>query len=303
LSVCIVCISFQVTALHNIVLPPVSSKVLKYVLMTTSSFWREALGRPGFKPLRLSMLFQGSRPLYSSGDSVVSVERGDVLWGEACAAVDCSNTVKVLECLPDGHYDTPYGKILVEPLEARVEDVRRLSLGTITGVLRVRFLTPTIITNRVLLPGEAPAPPMHRLLPAPGLVVAAAFRLWNRVAPPEQRVYFRDGWDLDAAKLARIADIFMAELDYSIKPVTVVIGRDDRGRLRRARGYTGWIVYRVASKKLAKYLDKFLALANRLGIGRSRAIGLGTVRAEWIPPKTDNQSPLNTKNRDTNTHT
>jgi len=300
LSVCIVCISFQVTALHNMVLPPVSSKVLKHVLIVASSFWREMLGKPGFKPLRLSMLFQGSKPLYSSGDSVVSVEKGSVLWGEACVAVDCSNTVEALECLPDGYYDTPYGRVLVEPLEARVEDIRELSLGNTTGVVKVRFVTPTIITNRVLLPGEAPAPPMHRLLPAPGLVVAAAFRLWNRIAPPEQRVYFRDGWDLDAAKLARIADIFMAELDYSIRPATAVIGRDEKGRLRKARGYTGWIVYRVASRRLAKLLNKMLALANRLGIGRSRAIGLGTVKAEWtplknpIPKQAQNRTPTNT---------
>ena len=100
--------------------------------------------------------------------------------------------------------------------------------------------------------------------------------------------------------MTRVADIFVVELDYSVGPTIAVIGRDERGRLRKACGYTGWIVYRVASRRLAKLLNKMLALANRLGIGRSRAIGLGTVKAEWtplknpIPKQAQNRTPTNT---------
>jgi len=40
----------------------------------------------------------------------------------------------------------------------------------------------------------------------------------------------------------------------------------------------GWVVYRVAGPRLARLLDRLLVLANALGLGRSRGIGLGDTR-------------------------
>ena len=77
----------------------------------------------------------------------------------------------------------------------------------------------------------------------------------------------------------------MGELDYNVKSETVVIGRSSSGKIRRSRGWVGWVVYRVASRRLALLLDRLFGLVNYLGLGRSRGIGLGDVLFEWITDK------------------
>ncbi len=286
-NVYLVTLRIRLTPLQDLVLPPLPSKLVKAVILAHGGPLARLLARRGFKPLRIAMPRLNGKPLYQTTDrrDLLMARKGEAMETSITAALPEEEAAELAWNPPDGVYETPYSgaKVQVETLEASMETIDSISLGGPGRTLRLDFQTTTLLTNRVLLPGEAPAPRMHRLYPSPGLLAAYTLRLWNRVSP--RKIYIIDGWSQDAAMLARIAEVYMAELDHQIKPETVVIGRDSRGRLRTARGFRGWILYRVASKKLAKILDKTIALATRLGIGRSRALGLGELQAQWTNQK------------------
>lgn len=78
--------------------------------------------------------------------------------------------------------------------------------------------------------------------------------------------------------LGRITDVVIYEVDYSLRASSVVIGKDASGNLRKSRGFMGWVIYRsCAPRKLQFIVGKLLALANIMGLGRSRGVGLGHV--------------------------
>ncbi len=301
-----VVVSIVLRPVGDVVLPPVSSKVLKWILEFRGGVLGGLAGsRGGYKPLFISMLYRGGRPLYSTGSGVVGVRGGEVLWGRVGVVVGDPGRVldEVFEL--GGTYSTPYGRFSLEVYEASVEPVSSLGLGEPTGYLRIFARTPVVLSNKILVPGDPDAakriPQLHRLTPSPGLIAAYLLRLWNRVAGPGLAFYWRDGWNHDAAMVARAAEVYMAEVDYNVRPETVIIGKTSDGRLRRTRGWKGWIVYHVAGKRLARFLDKTLALATRIGLGRSRGIGLGDIYAEWVQPKkqTPGQDQEKTQNQTT----
>ena len=76
----------------------------------------------------------------------------------------------------------------------------------------------------------------------------------------------------------------VAEADYNIRPTTALYGRDENGRPKKPRGVTGYVIYRILNPRIAPLLDKTLALASRLGLGRSRSIGFGEIQVK--PTKT-----------------
>jgi hypothetical protein len=283
----------EVVPLQDAVLPPLSSKVLKFVLERRGGVLGElAASRAGYKPLFVSMLYRGSRPLYSRGEEPVHVRSGEVL-GARLGLVGEPRLVDELLSL-EGVWETPYGRFRLGVVEVSVESLEGLKLpspaGEPTGVLRVEARTPVVLASKVLASGDPEAlrrfPQLYKLVPSPGAIAAYALRLWNRVAGESLAIYWKDGWNRDAAVVARAAEVLAAELDYSVRPETVVVGRSrPGGRLRLARGWRGWVVYRVASRRLARLLDRVLALANYVGLGRSRGIGLGDVSAEWRPLK------------------
>ncbi len=275
------CLRLRIVALDPIVLPPATSKLAKSILVQASPSWRTLLETPGPRRARVSMLHAGDKPLYQRHPQhqPLTAPPGAAYTVEACAVAPPETIARLAEETPEGVHETPYNnaRVHVEPLEATIEDLDRLTLGAPTAKLRVEFRTPVIISNRLLctprLCKQGRPPRMHRLLPTPGLLAAALHQLWEKTTgqpPPCTRT-----------QVARVAELYMAELDYNLKPETVVIGRDDRGNLRLARGYRGWTIYRVTSRRLATLLDRWLALATRLGLGRSRGIGLGETRAQW----------------------
>ena len=69
----------------------------------------------------------------------------------------------------------------------------------------------------------------------------------------------------------------LVEVDYSVKPETVIYGKTGDGRLKLVRGFTGWIIYELIYPKLKPIYSKLLALARYMGVGRSRSIGFGQV--------------------------
>ena len=71
------------------------------------------------------------------------------------------------------------------------------------------------------------------------------------------------------------AEFLVAEEDYRIQPTTAVYSGGEKPRL--ARGVTGRITMRILEKRMAETLPRLLALAQALGLGRSRSIGFGEV--------------------------
>ncbi len=288
----VACLRLRVTPLRDMVLPPASSKVLKDVLLTRGGLLAKLLQGSGFRRISVSMLYRGRRPLYStkSMSKPLSVREGEPLQARICI-VGCFEEVQ--EFMWDqvsGRFETNYGPVAIEPLEAEVTSETGLSLGGATGLVKIVFRTPAILSNKILLclNPEKRIPLMHRLLPSPGLLLAYLVKEWNNLM--DEKIYVRGGQS-DPCIIARAAEVYMAEVDYDLKPVTVVVGRDPKGRLRTPRAVVGWVVYRVVSRKLASILDKTLALASRIGVGRSRAIGYGELEAYWLKPQSAKPSP------------
>ncbi len=292
-------VALSVLPLRDAVLPPLSSKVVKYVIERWGPRCLAELlsrGPGGRKPVFVSMLYRADgRPLYSRWGAAgpLAVAAGEPLRARVAAALPPECADELVEGAPSGRFDTPYGAFEVEPAGAEVVALREPleGLGEPTGVLRLAARTPVVLTSKVLWGGDPQlarrVPRLHRLLPSPDVVVAAALRLWNEVVPPELRFYWRDGGNADVHMVASAAAVYMAELDYDVRPETVVVGRAG-GRLRLARGWRGWVVYRVAGRRLARLLTRVLWLATVLGLGRSRGVGLGDVEASWLP-----RAPLN----------
>ena len=290
----VVSIRLTVTPEHDTILPPLSSKVLKYVAEEAEGLLAQlSRSRASYKPLFVSMLYRDGKPLYSRHNKntrPLHARKGEELTARISFVADRLESLDAAASI-EGRWETPYGTFHVEVAEVAVEALEKLSISTSpgapTGVLGIRARTPVLITSKILVVDpeySKKIPQAYRTMPTPGLIAAYSLKLWNRIAGGDNMIYFRDGWNRDASMVARAAEVYMAELDYKVTPETIVIGRDGNGKLRLARGWTGWIVYRVYGKRLAKLLDKTLALATRLGLGKSRGIGLGDIQAQW---KTD----------------
>lgn len=280
------CGRYTAMVLRDCVLPPLSSKVVKYVVESSgSSLGRFLSASKPFKPISVSMLFLGGRPLYSrvssGGYDPITVPGGSVVGFRISVVSEHSSISPEDFRSVEGSWNTPYGSFEVSLREVEVVDVSRLSLG-LGRLFRVGFVTPTIMTNKYMLPPtlkgkSGGVPERHRLVPQPSYLFSYALRLWNAVVTPEERIPNQSAGDWEAYKLGRVSDVALVELDYSIRPTTVIIGRNGSGRLRTARGFTGWVVYECLSRRLLEVYGRLLALACYLGLGRSRGVGLGMV--------------------------
>ncbi len=281
----LVALRLALEPLADAVLPPVTSKVVKYIVLEAGpeSLRAPVEKHPGAaKPAFISMLYRGARPLYQQWSSrkppaPLTARRGEQL--EARIAVLATSLDAALEAAAlEGTHETPYGRYRVSILTAEARPLPSLAPETPKPVLAVRARTPVIISARVIQPKPTRrAAPGHRLLPTPATLVAQLVKQWNTLTPPS--LHIPGG---HAAHGLR-AELAMTELDYRLEPETVLIGKTSAGAPRLARGWRGWILYRVWSKRLAETLAKPAALANALGLGRSRGIGLGDVEIQWRP--------------------
>ncbi len=272
---------YRIECISDVILPPLTSKVLKYIIEKYGPDILKELTsqRRAFKPIQISPLFIRDKPLYSRGEPIPPIARGTVLnaW---ISLVSNSLDPSILDI--SGTYNTPYGVIDVSLVEVEVVDVCKLSLD-IDKYFKIEFLTPTVLTAKHMIPPPLKTrsralPERHRLIPQPSFMFSYLLKFWNAIAKPEERIPSAAASNWEAYKLGRLADVTLVEVDYNIRPETVVVGRDSSGKLRRARGFVGWVIYEVLAKKLRDVYAKLLTLANYLGIGRSRGIGLGIVR-------------------------
>ena len=274
----------QVQPLRTSVGPPVSSKVLKYCF--EGVLRRRVFG--SFTSISISMLFDGGRPLYSRGEEPVVLEGGRRYWGRVTAVDEVPWLVDAIGSTlgPEFRCSGPYGDFVVSVPEVEVVHFSSLRVE-LPEVFKLVFLTPTVLTSKLMAPPNLAdrVRPMHKLIPQPSLIFSHLLRMWNSFAPPELRIGKPSEWA--PYLLGRQADVTLVELDYRVRPETVIIGRDSSGKLRKARGFRGWVVYRsTAPRKLQEIYSKLLALAQLTGIGRSRGIGLGQVALENLGPKT-----------------
>ncbi len=285
---------FVVVPLSDVVLPPLSSKVLKYVVEVRGGFLGglSRSARP-FKPLQITPLFLDGRPLISFrvGGPPIYVRGGTQLYGRVSAVVGDCGVIDEFTSL-SGVFETPYGRFRVDVGGVEVVKVSSLTLG-LSKRFAVEFVTPTIITCKHMLPTSLRHKARklaegHRLIPQPSFIFSYLLKLWNSVVEPKERIPNESAGDLEAYKLGRLADVTVVEVDYRLRPVTVLIGRDSKGRLRTTRAFKGWVTYECLTNKLLNTYDKLLALATHLGVGRSRGIGFGVLRAK---PLNTTQTP------------
>ena len=277
---------FIIVPLSDVILPPLSSKIVKFIVETRGGKI-SVLSKSSmpFKPLSISPLFLNDRPLISynvSGSPLTAVGGTPLIAYLSLISTEYS-LIDELSSL-EGVYDTPYGKFRINIDSLDIIEVKDLSLG-LSKFFRIDFITPTILTSKYMLPPTLKhksrlLPERYRLIPQPSLIFSYLLRLWNSVVSPEERIPNPEADDWQAYKLGRLSDIILVEIDYRLSPTSVVIGKDEKGNLRVAKGFRGWVSYECISNKLLKIYDKLLALATYLGVGRSRGIGLGLVRVK-----------------------
>jgi len=266
--------------------PPVSSKILKYCF--SNYLRRKVVG--SLTNLSISMLFNDSKPLYSSGDNPVVLEAGRRYVGRISAIDEDTWLLDTFSSLgPDFRCSGSYGDLAISVEEVEVVPMSSLKLD-LPEVFKIVFRTPTILSSKLMCPPTLAdkVKPMHKLIPQASLIFSHLLRTWNTFAPPELKIGKQSEWA--PYLLGRQADITLVEIDYNIKPETVVIGRDSQGKLREVRGFRGWVIYRsTAPRKLHEIYSKLLALAQLVGVGRSRGIGLGHVTIETPTHNTPTQ--------------
>lgn len=274
---------YVVVPARDVVLPPITSKVVKYVIESSNSCLRGFTGVVGsFKPISMSMLSLNDRPLYSTIDrrEPISVTAGTPLSFRLSIASRNSLSLDYFKSI-EGFWRTPYGDFELVLNELEVIKLSYLGMD-LSKFFKISFTTPAIITAKYMVPPTLRArsrelPERHRLMPQPSFIFSYLLRLWNSIAAPEERIPNQSAGDWEAYKLGRLADVTLAEVNYSVRPITAIVGQDSKGRLRRARGFIGWVIYESLSKKLHPIYGKLLALGTYLGIGRSRGIGFGQI--------------------------
>ena len=260
--------------------PPVSSKVLKYCF---EGVLRRRI-YSSFTNISISMLFDGGRPLYSRGEEPVVLEEGRRYRGRVVAVDEVPWLVDAVSSAlgPEFRCSGPYGDFIVSIPEVEVTHFGSLRVE-LPEVFKLVFQTPTVLTSKLMVPPTLAGrvKPMYKLIPQPSFIFSHLLRMWNSFAPPELRLGKPSEWA--PYLLGRQADVTLVELDYRVRPETVVVGKDSSGRLRKARGFRGWVVYRsVAPKRLHEIYSRLLALGQLVGVGRSRGIGLGQVAVGYV---------------------
>jgi len=275
----------RVIPLKDFIAPPVTSKLFKSCLSLCSE-GRKLVG--GFSPSFLSMLFFDGRPLYSVPNRPPIVLRGGSTYlGRVSLVVEDLSFADVLNSQAEVKCSNAYGDYVVLIDEVEVLDFSALRLD-LSRVFKITFLTPTILTAKHMMPPplrdkSKSLPEMNKLIPQPSHIFSYLLKLWNALAPPNHRIPNESPNIWTAYKLGRLADVTLVEINYNIRPETVIIGRNTNGKLREARGFKGWVIYKsIAPKKLHETYAKLLALGEKLGIGRSRGIGLGQIKTENI---------------------
>lgn len=257
--------------------PPLTSKLLKYCV--ESRMPRRVFNSHG--NVTYAQLSNGVRPLYSVGDSLIILRRGFRYLGRVVVVSEDHGFLNSLD--PEFRCSGIYGDYVISVDEVEVIEMRYLTTD-LGRSFKLVFLTPTILTVKLMTPPSLKEkisrfPELHKLIPQPSFIFSYLLKLWNSYASPEERIPKPPHNEWAPYKLGRLADITLTEIDYRVRPETVIIGKNEKGILRKARGFVGWVIYKsIAPQNLHNLYAKLLALATLTGIGRSRGLGLGQIQ-------------------------
>ncbi len=262
-------VTFEVD--RDTIIPPFSSKVSRSIISILCPRLEPLLNsKSPFKPLSVSPVFLKGRPLlkYGREGSHLILFPGNVYsfymtltgkkYGDLLSDLSSSESLELFG-----------SSFKLRGTSALVQGFDRVIIED-GEYYKIRFLTPTILT----LPASMSkyGHERHLLFPHAFLIFYSLVRHWNLYAPRELMFF-------DPYRLASYAYYNFMEVDYSIRPKTVVYD----GR-RRPRGFVGWAVFRKVQKRarLDEMLRRLLAYADLIGVGRSRSIGFGMVKVDRI---------------------
>ena len=140
----------------------------------------------------------------------------------------------------------------------------------------VNFLTPTLLSvpGRGVFLRERGIKRRYKLIPDLPLALALLVYDLKHIGVPV---------DTTPMRIFRWAYKAIAELDYSIKPVTVLYTIKE-GKPAVERGFIGKVVYELLDPN-SKYAEVFyflLAYMEKFGLGKSRSIGFGHVNIRQL---------------------
>ncbi len=285
----IVRITLGFTPLHDVVAPPYTSKITKFYVESKGLFRDIRNARGGFKGFFLSVLHHYGKPVFKVVGSrrLVVLRRGATYTANISAMCREEHIESVLG-LEAESLKTPYGAFLIEPLETSL--TRLESLGRdLDAAFKINLITPTILSTKIMMPPTFKARRrvgnMYKLLPSASYIFAYLSKLWNTNVDPRLALPKPGSDELWAPyKVGRVADLILAEVNFDLKPITIPYDKRN-GDFRKIRGVIGWIHYKVLHSKPMTVLSKLLALAEYMGLGKSRGIGMGEIRVSRATDK------------------
>lgn len=271
----------------ELLLPPFTSSLVKSVAMSSESLeWVAEAYRESLRPrrARFSVLWMEGKPLYKrhEGGGGLRMLRGRGYRASITVVGNRSlDPLLPLSAAGEERVETPYGALRLRVDEVLMMGGEEEAAPPAPGrdfALKLDFHTPVILTQKLLTPPwiglrRRGIPERHRLLPTPGLLGASMVSyilgvMGHRVEPFLSLPYY----------FARVADLALYEVNYKLLPTTAVFGRGDEGRLRKPRGFTGWVEYGCAGRGPCGVFYRLMRLAAFVGVGRSRSSGFGETR-------------------------
>ncbi len=109
------------------------------------------------------------------------------------------------------------------------------------------------------------------------MIFSSLTKMWKSIAEPKNMIVLGNQ-DWTPYFVDRMADVFFAEVGYSIRPITAIVRKDNHGKLRKARGFVGWVKYDFfLNKRYKDIVERLLGLAEIMGVGWSRGVGFGVI--------------------------
>lgn len=257
----------EVEPLRDCILPPFTSKV-------TRTAYAALTGSPPKFPKRrasFSVLFRDGKPLYRTLKPGGGDYRRPRIVAEAGKTLTCRISIMFEEPPPLPEVSATF-KVGAAELEARIHHVELLRASDVElKVPRkfvVKFLTPTLlpVPGRGKLLKRLGVRRRYRLIPdLPLALMLLAYDL-----------RLQGVLDVSPVRVFKWAYAALAELDYSVKPVTVLYTVRE-GKPAVERGFVGYVAYELLDPEGAELLYKLLGFAARFGVGKSRSIGFGHV--------------------------
>ncbi len=280
---------FSVVPLDKCIIPAFSPKLVKtiiYLIPELEIIRKLYESRDRFKPFSITPLMTRSgKPLIGNRSHKIGPEEElEFRISIAIKDVDALENLGYIDTVVSPH---PLYRVRVYAKELEIISPDSMSIElTKDKLVRFRFLSPVLLSTKLM------APPLEHFLkrvrsvreryvlyPSPAHICSYLTKLWNKLFPhkPISRKVCSE-WA--AYYMGRLCEVAMIVMDLETKPITIVYDRN-----RKPRGFTGWALYEICLEKyrrMMERLDKLFALANYMGIGKSRSIGFGTVRVETI---------------------